>query len=41
MLEIDNCYKLLQLDSDCSDLEVRKQFRKFALKMHPDKLKHL
>lgn len=39
MLEIGNCYKILHLDEDCSDLQLRQQYRKFALELHPDKQK--
>jgi curved DNA-binding protein CbpA len=39
MLEISNCYKLLRLDEDCSDLELRRRFRKCAMATHPDRLK--
>jgi curved DNA-binding protein CbpA len=37
MLEIENCYKILQADSKCTDLELRRKFRKRALESHPDK----
>jgi curved DNA-binding protein CbpA len=39
MLELNNCYKVLHLEEDCSDLQLRQQYRKFALEMHPDRLK--
>lgn len=39
MLEISNCYKLLRLDEDCSDLELRRQYRKCALESHPDRMR--
>lgn len=39
MLEISNCYKLLRLEEDCSDLELRRQYRKCALESHPDRIK--
>lgn len=39
MLEISNCYKLLRLEEDCSDLELRRRFRKCAMATHPDRIK--
>ena len=39
MLDLNSCYKLLHLEEDCSDLQVRQRYRKFALEMHPDKVK--
>lgn len=39
MLEISNCYKLLHLDEDCSDLELRRRYRKCALETHPDRIR--
>jgi DnaJ-class molecular chaperone len=41
MLEINNCYKLLHLEEDCSDLELRRRYRKCALESHPDRIKLL
>ena len=38
MLDISNCYNLLHLDEDCSDLELRRRYRKCALETHPDRM---
>ena len=40
MVEIGECYRTLKLDEDCSDLELRRRYRQFALYSHPDKLKN-
>ena len=34
----ENCYKILGLTRDASDAEVKKAYRKMAVKYHPDKL---
>ena len=34
-------YKILEIDSSASDAEVKKAFRKMAMKYHPDKLSDL
>ncbi len=34
-------YKILEIESSCTDEEVKKAYRKRALKYHPDKLTHL
>lgn len=34
---IGSCYKLLRLEEDCSDLQLRQQYRKIALRSHPDR----
>lgn len=34
-------YKVLGLDSSASDEEVRRAYRRFAMKYHPDKVEHL
>lgn len=34
-------YKVLGLNSDATDEEVKKAYRRFALKYHPDKVEHL
>jgi curved DNA-binding protein CbpA len=41
MLDIlGNCYKVLHLEEDCSDLQLRQRYRKIALLSHPDKHHH-
>lgn len=35
---IDYCYKILKIKQDATDDEVKKAYRKMALKFHPDKL---
>jgi len=37
----DSDYKVLELNPDCTDAEVRKAYRKMASKFHPDKVAHL
>ncbi len=34
-------YKVLEIDSEASDDEVKKAYRKMAVKYHPDKVQHL
>jgi len=34
-------YKILEIESDASDAEVKKAYRKMAVKYHPDKVSHL
>ena len=36
---IQKCYKLLRINEDCSDLELRRAYRKMAKIFHPDKSK--
>jgi len=37
----DSAYKILEITSDASDNEVKKAYRKMAVKYHPDKVSHL
>ena len=39
--EIDGDYKILEIDKDVSDEDVKKSYRKMAVKYHPDKVSHL
>lgn len=39
--DVDSAYKILEITPDASDEEVKKAFRKMALKYHPDKVTHL
>jgi DnaJ like chaperone protein len=34
-------YKVLEVDSKCSDAEVKKAYRKLVVKFHPDKTQDL
>jgi len=38
---LDDCYKILEVSADASDDEVKKAYRKAAMKYHPDKVSHL
>lgn len=38
---LDNDYKILEISPDASDDEVKKAYRKAAMKHHPDKVSHL
>jgi len=38
---IENDYKILEIDSSATDEEVKKAYRKQAMKHHPDKVNHL
>ena len=35
--DIERCYHLLNLKQHCTDLELRKRYRQYALQYHPDK----
>jgi len=37
----DSAYKILEVDSSAPDEEVKKAYRKMAMKFHPDKVSHL
>ena len=39
--DMDSSYKILEINSDASDSEVKKAYRKMAVKYHPDKVAHL
>lgn len=39
--ETDNAYKILEIDSSASNEEVKKAYRKMAMKYHPDKVSYL
>jgi DnaJ like chaperone protein len=39
--ETDSFYKILEIDRSAADDEVKKAFRKMAMKYHPDKVSHL
>ena len=36
-MNIQQCYEILGLQSDASELEVKKAYKKMAMKYHPDK----
>ena len=37
----DSDYKILEIDRSASDEEVKKAYRRMAMKYHPDKVSHL
>ena len=39
--ETDSSYKILEIDPSASDDEVKKAYRRMAMKYHPDKVSHL
>ena len=39
--ELDNDYKILEVDKSASDEEIKKSYRSLAKKHHPDKVQHL
>ena len=39
--ETDSSYKILEIDPSASNTDVKKAYRKMAMKYHPDKVSHL
>ena len=39
--DLDSAYKVLGVDSNTADLEIKKAYRRMANKFHPDKIAHL
>ncbi|MFC2104548.1 TerB family tellurite resistance protein [Bacteroidota bacterium] len=39
--DVNSAYKILEIDQNASDDEVKKAYRKMAVKYHPDKVSHL
>jgi DnaJ like chaperone protein len=39
--ETDSSYKILEIDPSCTNDEVKKAYRRMAMKYHPDKVSHL
>jgi DnaJ like chaperone protein len=39
--ETDSSYKILEIERTASDDEVKKAYRRMAMKYHPDKVSHL
>jgi DnaJ like chaperone protein len=39
--ETDSSYKILEIDSSSSNVDVKKAYRRMAMKYHPDKVSHL
>jgi DnaJ like chaperone protein len=39
--EVDGDYKILEIDKSATDDEVKKAYRRMAVKYHPDKVSHL
>lgn len=39
--DVDSAYKILEVEKSASDEEIKKAYRRMALKYHPDKVHHL
>ena len=39
--DVDSAYKILEIERDATNEEVKKAYRKMAVKFHPDKVSHL
>lgn len=39
--ETDSSYKILEIDTSCSNDDLKKAYRRMAMKYHPDKVSHL
>ncbi len=39
--DVDSAYKILEIEKTATDEEVKKAYRKMAVKFHPDKVSHL
>jgi DnaJ like chaperone protein len=39
--ETDSSYKILEIEPSCTNDEVKKAYRRMAMKYHPDKVSHL
>jgi len=39
--ETDSCYRILEIEQNATDDEVKKAYRRMAMKYHPDKVSHL
>jgi DnaJ like chaperone protein len=38
---VDSAYKILEIERNATDDEIKKAYRKMAVKFHPDKVSHL
>lgn len=39
--DVDSAYKILEIDRNATEDEIKKAYRKMAIKFHPDKVSHL